>query len=186
MGGLSPLPSPPPIPSSCAVAETGGTQPSEHSPLCSFSVMPGLKSGLLADTPTFLTALSSWLGSVGYQGRHWAPCYRAIHDGWSDEIYHEKCDNRGPFVVIFRRDSNSLVGGYSDRELRESEYKETYRSTSFPGFFISQGREMKGPGNEVAYSLVYSVYLFTTKSAGAISRVISSLSVGGEALRCTQ
>src|SRR2546423_5181850 len=40
--------------------------------------------------------------------------YRASRDGNTNAAFHEKCDNKGPTIVIVKiKDSDQIVGGYN-------------------------------------------------------------------------
>ena len=39
--------------------------------------------------------------------------YRGSRDGWSNAIFHLKCDGKGPQLVIFKTTKARICGGYS-------------------------------------------------------------------------
>lgn len=39
--------------------------------------------------------------------------YRATRDGFDASIFHNKCDNKGPTIVIIKSQNNYLFGGYA-------------------------------------------------------------------------
>eukprot|EP00568_Trieres_chinensis_P014470 CAMPEP_0183327114 /NCGR_PEP_ID=MMETSP0160_2-20130417/83594_1 /TAXON_ID=2839 ORGANISM="Odontella Sinensis, Strain Grunow 1884" /NCGR_SAMPLE_ID=MMETSP0160_2 /ASSEMBLY_ACC=CAM_ASM_000250 /LENGTH=520 /DNA_ID=CAMNT_0025495227 /DNA_START=291 /DNA_END=1849 /DNA_ORIENTATION=- len=40
--------------------------------------------------------------------------YRASHDGWGSNIFHEKCDNRGATLTVVQSTGGYVFGGYAD------------------------------------------------------------------------
>ena len=48
--------------------------------------------------------------------------YRGSRDSFKADVYHQKVDNKGPFVVLVLSENNKQIfGGYSDLSERESE-----------------------------------------------------------------
>lgn len=90
----------------------------------------GIKSGIIAGIPSYLNTLQGWLSTAGQKDKYWVPCYRAITDGWSDDVFHQKCDDRGPSITIVRFNANSIVGGFSDRNWRKGEFLFQYCHTN--------------------------------------------------------
>jgi hypothetical protein len=41
--------------------------------------------------------------------------YRASHDGWSQNIFHSKCDHKGATVTIAKTTKGFVIGAYSDK-----------------------------------------------------------------------
>ena len=39
--------------------------------------------------------------------------YRASRDGWESNIFHQKCDNKGPTIVLVRSELGKIFGGYA-------------------------------------------------------------------------
>ena len=39
--------------------------------------------------------------------------YRASRDGWESNIFHQKCDNKGPTIVVVRSELGKIFGGYA-------------------------------------------------------------------------
>ena len=39
--------------------------------------------------------------------------YRGTRDGTTSKIFHEKCDNKGPNICLYRNDKGYIFGGYS-------------------------------------------------------------------------
>ena len=38
--------------------------------------------------------------------------YRGARDGMYSKNFHEKCDNKGPTITLFRNDKGNIFGGY--------------------------------------------------------------------------
>ena len=46
--------------------------------------------------------------------RYWVPCFRGPVDRWDSQVFHSKCDNKGPTVTLARKNS-FLFGGFADQ-----------------------------------------------------------------------
>jgi hypothetical protein len=38
---------------------------------------------------------------------------RGSEDGYSSQVFHQKCDNKGPTLSIIQSDQGKIFGGYS-------------------------------------------------------------------------
>ena len=56
----------------------------------------------------FLDIIYQWCGYSKYD-----LLYRGTQDGDSSEIFHEKCDNQGPTICLYKNDKGNIFGGYS-------------------------------------------------------------------------
>ena len=39
--------------------------------------------------------------------------YRGTRDGSTADIFHKKCDNQGPTIVLYKNEKGNIFGGYS-------------------------------------------------------------------------
>ena len=39
--------------------------------------------------------------------------FRASKDGFSNDIFHERCDNQGPLLFLAQTSKDIIIGGYS-------------------------------------------------------------------------
>ena len=39
--------------------------------------------------------------------------YRGSRDGTTSNIFHNKCDNKGPTIILFKNEKGNIYGGYS-------------------------------------------------------------------------
>lgn len=72
------------------------------------------RSAIIGHIPAYKARLESWLTLAGFQGNLWKPCYKAARDGWSNGIFHQKCDGLGATVTIARV-NNTVFGGFADQ-----------------------------------------------------------------------
>ena len=56
----------------------------------------------------FLEKIHEWCGYSKYE-----LLYRGTRDGDSSEVFHEKCDNKGPTICLYKNNSGNIFGGYS-------------------------------------------------------------------------
>eukprot|EP00457_Paulinella_chromatophora_P003433 gb/GEZN01003441.1/.p1 GENE.gb/GEZN01003441.1/~~gb/GEZN01003441.1/.p1 ORF type:complete len:672 (+),score=55.08 gb/GEZN01003441.1/:210-2018(+) len=95
-------------------------------------------------------AISSWHNSQIFE--KWLPnakkfvlLYKATADGWSSEIFHSKCDNKGPTVTFCRNSSGFTFGGYSAQSWESSGGgKNDVTMTSFL-FSLADGKKDRPP-----------------------------------------
>ena len=56
----------------------------------------------------FLEIIKNWCGYNKLE-----LLYRGTRDGTSSKIFHDKCDNQGPTITLYRNDKGYIFGGYS-------------------------------------------------------------------------
>ena len=56
----------------------------------------------------FIKKIKEWCGNKKYE-----LLYRGSRDGSLSKNFHEKCDNQGPTLILYRNDKESIFGGYS-------------------------------------------------------------------------
>ena len=56
----------------------------------------------------FLEKISDWCGYTKFD-----LIYRGTKDGSSSSIFHDKCDNQGPTICLYKNDVNNIFGGYA-------------------------------------------------------------------------
>ena len=71
--------------------------------------------------------------------------YKASKDGDSPEIFHSKCDGKGPTITIFKTKNNYIFGGYTDVSW-DSESKESKNRPGKNTFLFSFNNMKIYPG----------------------------------------
>ena len=61
----------------------------------------------------FLGKIYEWTGFSKYD-----LLYRGSRDGSTSKIFHEKCDEKGPTLVLYKNDIGTIFGGYSSISLK--------------------------------------------------------------------
>ena len=56
----------------------------------------------------FLEKIHEWCGFTKYD-----LLYRGTRDGASSEVFHEKCDDKGPTLCLYKNDVGNIFGGYA-------------------------------------------------------------------------
>eukprot|EP00984_Skeletonema_dohrnii_P011322 scaffold4505_cov84-Skeletonema_dohrnii-CCMP3373.AAC.4 len=59
------------------------------------------------------TILHNWLKEDG-SGGELELLYRSSRDGLTDDDFHDKCDNKGPTIVIIETTEGGVIGGYTN------------------------------------------------------------------------
>ena len=61
--------------------------------------------------------------------------YRGSEDGFTADVFHKKCDNKGPTLVVVKSEHSKIFGGFTDIEWK------------------SDGDHKSGNGNSFVFSL---------------------------------
>ena len=56
----------------------------------------------------FLNKIYEWTG-----GKNMELLYRGTRDGMSGEAFHNKCNNKGPTICLFKNEKGYIFGGYA-------------------------------------------------------------------------
>ena len=56
----------------------------------------------------FIEKIYEWCGYTNYE-----LLYRGTRDGASSQTFHEKCDDKGPTICLYKNDKGNIFGGYS-------------------------------------------------------------------------
>ncbi|CAB4420218.1 unnamed protein product [Rhizophagus irregularis] len=89
--------------------------------------------------------------------------YRASHEGFNTNKFHECCDNKGSTVVIIKvRKSGEIIGGYNSLDWRSVKYKGSY----YNRFYIDQKCKTSN-------SFIFSLFSLTNGGIPILSRVTS-------------
>ena len=70
-----------------------------------------IDSNILAESrrkDEFIEKISDWCGYTKFE-----LLYRGTRDGSSSSIFHEKCDNKGPTICLYKNDKNNIFGGFA-------------------------------------------------------------------------
>ena len=74
------------------------------------SLLDALFSSLILQRKAdYVSQLTKWLDGES----DWSLCYRASDHGWRSNVFHARCDHRGPTVTIVRVGSY-IFGGYTN------------------------------------------------------------------------
>ena len=75
----------------------------------------------------FLKPLFEWTGSKNME-----LLYRGTRDGMSSKNFHDKCDNQGKTITIFKNNKGNIFGGYASISwTKEGEWKDAPNSFIF-------------------------------------------------------
>ena len=55
----------------------------------------------------FISKILEWSGYKGME-----LIYRGSRDGTTSDIFHNKCDNKGPTIILFKNYKGNIYGGY--------------------------------------------------------------------------
>ena len=66
-------------------------------------------SEILAGMSQYHDQLIKWLP----KNTEWDVCYRASRDGWAANIFHNRCNDKGPTITIIRA-GQYIFGGYTE------------------------------------------------------------------------
>ncbi|CAB4420221.1 unnamed protein product [Rhizophagus irregularis] len=89
--------------------------------------------------------------------------YRASHEGFNTNKFHECCDNKGPTVVIIKvRNSGEIIGGYNSLDWRSVKYKGSH----YNRFYIDHKCKTSN-------SFIFSLFSSTNGVIPILSRVTS-------------
>ncbi|UZO12966.1 uncharacterized protein OCT59_004473 [Rhizophagus irregularis] len=89
--------------------------------------------------------------------------YRASHEGFNTNKFHECCDNKGPTVVIIKvRNSGEIIGGYNSLDWRSVKYKGSH----YNRFYIDHKCKTSN-------SFIFSLFSSTNGVNPVLSRVTS-------------
>ena len=67
----------------------------------------------------FINQIKEWCGNKKLE-------YRGTRDGTTSKKFHEKCDDKGPTITLYKNDNGSIFGGYASISWKsEGEYKKT-------------------------------------------------------------
>ena len=103
-----------------------------------------------------LNKIYEWTG-----GKNMELLYRGTRDGMSAEVFHNKCNNKGPTISLFKNEKGYIFGGYASIDWQGG--SGTWRSA--PDSFIFSLTNMysisstKFPNSDTRYSIYdYSAY----------------------------
>jgi len=74
----------------------------------------------------FLNKIYEWTG-----GKNMELLYRGTRDGMSADSFHNKCDNKGPTISLFKHEKGYIFGGYSS-----TDWQSSYGYKSAPDSFL--------------------------------------------------
>ena len=82
--------------------------------------------------------------------------FRGSRDGFSSQIFHKKCDGRGPTIVIAKsKQSNKVFGGYSEFSWSNQMAEETNNSMNSFLFSVDEKQTFRLSGNNNTNSVCY-------------------------------
>ena len=83
--------------------------------------------------------------------------YRATKDGATPNDFHNKCDNQGPTICLFKNDKGNIFGGYASIswERNNGSYRSASESFLFTLTNIYNTAPTKFPNSNASYSLYF-------------------------------
>jgi len=86
--------------------------------------------------------------------------YRGTRDGMEGNYFHNKCDNQGPTISLFKNDKGNIFGGYTFTDwTSNNSYKSAPESFIFTLTNIHGTEPTKFPNSNTSYSIYdYSTY----------------------------
>ena len=73
----------------------------------------------IMEQSSHLNTIHQWLREEGSDG-DLKLIYRSSRDGLSNEMFHDKCDNMGPTLIVLETGEGHVVGGYSNTPWQSS------------------------------------------------------------------
>jgi len=90
----------------------------------------------------------------------WSGCnnmkllYRGTRDGMEGKYFHNKCNNQGPTISLFKNDKGNIFGGYASTDWTSSDgYKSAPNSFIFTLTNIHGTEPTKFPNSDTSYSI---------------------------------
>ena len=100
----------------------------------------------------FLNKIYEWTG-----GKNMELLYRGTKDGMSADSFHNKCDNKGPTINLFKHEKGYIFGGYSSIDWQGSGgSKSAPDSFLFTLTNIYELEPTKFPNSDSNYSIYYN------------------------------
>jgi len=97
----------------------------------------------------FLNKIYEWTG-----GKNMELLYRGTRDGMSADSFHNKCDNKGPTINLFKHEKGYIFGGYSSINWQSiGGYKSAPDSSLFTLTNIYELSPTKFPNSNSNYSI---------------------------------
>ncbi|XP_048577863.1 uncharacterized protein LOC5514077 isoform X2 [Nematostella vectensis] len=81
--------------------------------------LAGIQSRMIDHLPESRDQIERMLSDAGFGWRYWLPCYRALEHGWDAEVFHTKCDLKGPLLAIARKYSH-VFGAFFDTGINDT------------------------------------------------------------------
>ena len=72
----------------------------------------------------FLEKINEWYGFTKYD-----LLYRGTRDGSSSEAFHEKCDDKGPTLCLYKNDIGNIFGGYASISWKRDDGTQTAKDS---------------------------------------------------------
>ena len=88
--------------------------------------------------------------------------YRGTRDGMNSKNFHEKCDEKGPTITLFRNDKGNLFGGYLlflGKILEDIKMKIDALFLPYQIYIILNQQNLKVKIQEVKYILIWVMVL---------------------------
>ena len=124
---------------------------SNYSDIIKFKTFDSILLGETKKGDECLNKIYEWTG-----GKNMELLYRGSRDGMSGEAFHNKCNNKGPTISLFKNEKGYIFGGYASIDW-QSTSSQTYRSA--PDSFIFTLTNMynisptKFPNSNTNYSI---------------------------------
>ena len=79
--------------------------------------------------------------------------YRGTRDGMEANYFHNKCNNQGPTISLFKNDKGNIFGGYASIDWTNSGWKSAPESFIFTLTNIHGTEPTKFPNSNTSYSI---------------------------------
>ena len=131
-----------------------------------------LDSLILEDLPKkeeFVQKIYEWSGYKKME-----LLFRGSRDGMTSKNFHNKCDNKGPTITLYKNDKDNIFGGYASISwLNKGDYKDAPDCFLFTLANIYNTEPLKFPslknGNNVYHGESYGPYFGYAKDIGIYS-----------------
>ncbi|KAJ3446341.1 tripartite motif-containing 33-like [Anaeramoeba flamelloides] len=97
------------------------------------------------NNPKFNQTLEKWVKEAGCNS-YFTRCFNSRTDGWRNQTFHQKCDNKGKSILLVKCYNGSLFGGFAavDWDSR-GVYKQSTQNKSFLFSLISLDQNFTVP-----------------------------------------
>ncbi|KAL9958573.1 hypothetical protein ACROYT_G035603 [Oculina patagonica] len=119
-------------------------------PLQACPSLSGFHSAIIGHIPSYQNKLMLWLSESGFGEKYWVPCYRSAVNGWWNNNFHHRCDNKGPTITLARQAHSDqkdsyIFGGFNDHSWKDYDPTRIIPSSKAFLFSLSPFNTNDGP-----------------------------------------